>query len=156
MVYYLYNYVIIFYSSPHTCGLPVRLHSLLYCCSIWMLSSVYFSSLNRSFMGITLDLCMAELRSGLTSNCLRLLNVGNSFTKTCAVYCTALSKSTLPSSTLGKISSNVRSFLIFCEVQSSQLKSYKGKWSIPIASRVVVLHIIWCRSECIELWHYFV
>ena len=25
---------IIFYSSPHTCGLPVRLHSLLYCCSI--------------------------------------------------------------------------------------------------------------------------
>lgn len=148
MVYCLYVYI---YSSPHTCGLPVRLHSLLYSCSIWMFSSVYFSSLNRSFIGTTMDLCTAELLSGVATNCLRLLNVGNSSTKICAVYCTALSKSILPSSTLGKMSSNVRLFLIFCGVQSSQLKSYGGRWSISIASRVVALHIVWCRSGCIRI-----
>ena len=60
-----------------------------------MFSSVYFSSLNRTFIGTTMDLCTAELLSGVATNCLRLLNVGNSSTKICAVYCTALSKSIL-------------------------------------------------------------
>ncbi len=111
-----------------------------------MVSSVYFSSLSKSFMATTSAFCpqtaLPVERSDESE-----LKLGKASTSCCISNFTARSYSCHPSLASGKRSSAVNSCRLFCDLKSSQLNSHGGRFTSLTAILEVVLSMTLCTSE---------
>ena len=125
-----------------TSGFPVRFASVISCVSISMVCALYFSSLNRIFMGTTVDFLTGfGLCSGGRKD-LRPLSAWNSFTKKCMTKWTALFLRAAASAALGRMSLMVRSFA-----------SREGVLSFQLSLRLVGFELIllaWQSSSALS------
>ena len=129
---------------PPRCSCMIAIFNILLKVSVYF-HQWYFSSLNKIFIGTTIDfLTKAELL--VDTDGFGFSRVGKFSSNTFIVYVTARSSSCWPSSALESTSFSVRLCLLFWGRLSLQSNSQGGKLLIPIANRVV------SASGCVHLW----